>query len=150
MYVETNIPVNYDSITYGGQTWIETPSFNYIRVGGEGAQLNIKGDIVTNEEISTVFDGAQLTVTGTITGTIENGFDDSSTGTVNAPSCDNVISSEGSTCNAGPQIVDVDVSDLLSPDYGGAVSASSVLSGYFATIAVVVVVTVVATTATLI
>jgi len=74
---------------------------------------------------------------------------------VNAPSCDNVISSDGSgTCNAGPQIVDVDVCDLSqkSPDFGGEVStASVVMPGYYiATIAAVVVVTVVTTATTLI
>jgi len=160
MYVETNIPVNgtSSSVTVGGQTWIETPSFNNIFVGNEGSQLNIKGDVdLRGTYAGSVWDGAELTVTGTITGTIEIG----NNSTVNAPSCDNVTSSNGvsqsgnGTCNAGPQIVDVDVCDLSqqSPDFGGAVSvSSSVLPGYFATIAVVVVVTVVtvATTATLI
>merc|ERR1712194_376621 len=51
--------------------------------------------------------GAQLTVTGTITGTIFT----SENSTVNAPSCDNVVSDgDNSTCNAGPQTVDVDLS----------------------------------------
>ena len=146
MYVETNIPVSgYSSITNGGQTWIETPSFNHISVTDEGSQLNIKGDVDLRDQDTyddKVIDGAQLTVTGTIMGTIE--IKDNST--VNAPSCDNVISSDGSgTCNAAPQIIDVDVCDLA------AVSASSVLPGHFATIAMVVVVVVtVATTATLI
>jgi len=143
MYVETNIPVSgYSYFTNGGQTWIETPSFNHISVTDEGSQLNIKGDVDLRDRDSydgKVFDCGQLTVTGTITGTIK--INDNST--VNAPSCDNVISSDGSgTCNAGPQIIDVDFCDLA------AVSASSVLPGYFATIAMVVVVTVVVTVAT--
>jgi len=144
MYVETNIPVSGDSyFTNGGQTWIETPSINSLRVEHDGSQVNIKGDLRDGK----VLNGGQLTVTGSITGTIMN-HDYS---TVNAPSCDNVFSNNGSTCNAGPWIVDVDVGDLSQNDFGGAVSASfSVLPGYFATTAVVVVVTVVATTATLI
>ena len=52
-----------------------------------------------------VSDDAQLTVTGTIKGNIDI-YDNS---IVNAPSCDNIISSGNSTCNAGPQSVDVDV-----------------------------------------
>jgi len=119
MYVETNNPVKSGQFAFGGQTWVETPSFNsFFSVFNDGSKLNIKGDV----NISTVgwqgvngrvSDGAQLTVTGTITGNIK--MDKKST--VNAPSCDNVreiscdhkITCDGSICNAGPQSVEFDV-----------------------------------------
>jgi len=150
MYVQTNIPVTDHYTDNGGQTWVETPSFNGFAVRDTGSQLNIKGDL----DVSTrggeirggLSDGAQLTLTGTITGTIQN--EDNST--VNAPSCDNVISSDGSTCNAGPQSVDVDVGDISQKSqiltgintFGGEDSSSSPFSvGATATVVVVTVVT---------
>jgi len=130
MYVETNIPMTGGSMVVGGgKSWVETPSYNgHIGVKDNGSQLTINGDVdasnyhyLDNYELAikgdvdksdfseeSVSDGAQLTVTGTITGTI-NSVDDS---IVNAPSCDNVISSDNSTCNAGPQNVDIDFGDL--------------------------------------
>ena len=134
MHVETNIPVTDGRFFGGSQSWVETPFFHGFRVAGtlngkatgyNGSQLNIKGDVnVSCYACSYYFvdDGAQLTVTGTITGTILIG--DNST--VNAPSCDNVefyyhnslcnawgnACTCNSTCNAGPQSVDVDVGDL--------------------------------------
>jgi hypothetical protein len=124
MHVETNIPVTAGWFSGGGQSWVETPSFNGFRVGGtylngkatgyNGSQLNIKGDVdVSYATYCFVDDGAQLTVTGTITGKI--GWGDNST--VNATSCDNLeiwtkSQCNACTCNAGPQSVDVDVGDL--------------------------------------
>jgi len=107
MYLKTNIPVDGSLITSGGRSYVETPSYNKIQVQSVDSELNIKGDInVSTTNFSTVSEGAQLTVTGTITGTIYT----SENSTVNAPSCDNVISDgDNSTCNAGPQTVDVDV-----------------------------------------
>jgi len=128
MYVQTNITVDNVSVFAGGQTWVEIPSINSISVMDNGSELNIKGDIDDRYISNEVSDGAQLTVTGTITGTV----DSLSNSTVNAPSCDNVTSSDGSTCNAGPQSVDVDIGDLsqksqiLTGTYtcGGEVSSS--------------------------
>ncbi|OEU12777.1 hypothetical protein FRACYDRAFT_270477 [Fragilariopsis cylindrus CCMP1102] len=117
MHVETNIPVTDGRFFGGSQSWVETPFFHGFRVAGtlngkatgyNGSQLNIKGN-VSNNEYYFVDDNAQLTVTGTITGTIKMG--DNST--VNAPSCDNVaLNCNDCTCNAGPQSVDVDVGDV--------------------------------------
>ena len=108
MYVETNVPVTVGSVNRGGQSWVKTPSYNDIYVWDD-AKLSIIGDVdVRNKFLSSVSDDSQLTVTGTITGTII--CDDDSI--VNAPSCDNIDSSDDSTCNAGPQNVDVDVNDL--------------------------------------
>jgi len=78
----------------------------------DDSELFIKGDFDGGCYGGAVSDGAQLTVTGTITGGPFNSYDDS---TVNIPSCDNVISRDNSTCNAGLQSVnfDVDVGDLL-------------------------------------
>jgi hypothetical protein len=113
MYVKTNVPVRRFDVSNGGQSWVETPSIPSVIVLGDGSELNIKGDVdVTsnwfngNEE--KVEDGAQLTVTGTIKGIVNN----KNNSTVNAPSCDNVTSTTGSTCNAGPQSVDFDVGNL--------------------------------------
>jgi len=117
MYVETNIPVTSGWVQYGGQTWVETPSLNSFYVSNDGSELNIKGDVDVSNTVGgvngEVRDGAQLTVTGTITGNIK--MDKKST--VNAPSCDNVreiscdhkITCDGSICNAGPQSVEFDV-----------------------------------------
>jgi len=107
MYVKTNIPVDSSLISSGGRSYVETPSYNNIWVDGVDSELNIKGDInVSTTNFTRVSEGAQLTVTGTITGTIYA----SENSTVNAPSCDNVISDgDNSTCNAGPQTVDVDL-----------------------------------------
>jgi len=109
MYVKTNIPVDYSYIQGGGQSYIETPSYNLIEVSGVDSKLHINGDVDVNSYSSSqdggsISDNAQLTVTGKIIGTITS-RDDS---TVNAPSCDNVTSVGGSTCNAGPQKTDVD------------------------------------------
>eukprot|EP00751_Fragilariopsis_kerguelensis_P032700 CAMPEP_0170976156 /NCGR_PEP_ID=MMETSP0735-20130129/48533_1 /TAXON_ID=186038 /ORGANISM="Fragilariopsis kerguelensis, Strain L26-C5" /LENGTH=294 /DNA_ID=CAMNT_0011398017 /DNA_START=43 /DNA_END=925 /DNA_ORIENTATION=+ len=109
MYVTTNIPVDYSVIQGGGKSWVETPSYNGINVRGIDSDLQIKGDgDVSSYGGGSVSDGAQLTITGTITGTI-NTTNDS---IVKAPSCDNVNSTGGGTCNAGPQNVDVNVGDL--------------------------------------
>jgi len=160
MYIETNIPVTDGYVSDGGQSWVQTPSFNGIFLADDGSQLNIKGDVDVSSYNGFVGDGSQLTVTGTITGSIDS-FGNS---TVNTPSCDNVISSDISTCTVGPQSVDVDVGDLLqnsqttlgddtagidnsvedssSPSFSdsdGDVS-SSVMPGYFAAVAAVVVV----------
>ena len=109
MYVQTNVPVKRSTVDNGGQSWIETPSYNDIYVEDSGSELYIKGDVDVSsnnrEGGFKVSDDAQLTVTGTIKGNIDI-YDNS---IVNAPSCDNVISSGNSTCNAGPQSVDVDV-----------------------------------------
>jgi len=108
MYLKTNIPVDSGFIASGGRSYVETPSYNKIQVQSVDSELNIKGDInVSTTNFTTVCEGAQLTVTGTITGTIYT----SENSTVNAPSCDNVISDgDNSTCNAGPQTVDIDLS----------------------------------------
>jgi len=101
----------YGSDQDGGQSWVETPSFHSFYVSGDGSKLIIKGDINISDNFGGggVRDGAQLTVTGTITGGNINSEDNS---IVNAPSCDNVIRDDSSTCNAGPQSVDVDIGDL--------------------------------------
>jgi len=111
MYVKTNVPVRRFDVYNGGQSLVETPSITSIVVSGDGSELNIKGDVdvpgfsFVNGDEETVEDGAQLTVTGTIKGIVNN----KNNSTVNAPSCDNVTSTTGSTCNAGPQSVDFDV-----------------------------------------
>jgi len=109
LYVKTNVPVTWGNIYNGGQSWVETPSYNDISVRDD-SKLSIKGDVDVRNSIlgAEVSDDSQLTVTGTITGNIV--CDDDSI--VNAPSCDNIDSSDDSTCNAGPQNVDVDVNDL--------------------------------------
>jgi len=117
MYVETNVLVTGAWFFGGGQTWVETPSIASIALFGDGSELNIKGDA----DVISVSDGAQLTVTGTITGTIFS-YDDS---IVNAPSCDNVTSSDGSICNAGPQSVDV----YFDVDVGNLSQNSQILYG---------------------
>ena len=148
MYVETNVPVDFCWVRYGGQSWVKTPSFHSFNIDNNGSQLNIKGDLgVGPYGRRSVQHGAQLTVTGTITGLIIENKDNS---TVNAPSCDNIDNGEASTCNAGPQNVDVDVGDLsqksqiltgtykcgedssTSPDSDS--EASSVMPGYVAVI----------------
>mmetsp|Transcript_44766 Transcript_44766/g.50194 ORF Transcript_44766/g.50194 Transcript_44766/m.50194 type:complete len:361 (+) Transcript_44766:85-1167(+) len=109
MYVETNIPVTDGYVSDGGQSWVSTPSFNGIFLADDGSQLNIDGDIDVSSYNGFVGDGSQLTVTGTITGSIDS-FGSS---TVNTPNCENVISSDNSICSVGPQSVDVDVGDLV-------------------------------------
>jgi len=171
MYVETNIPVTDGYVSDGGQSWVSTPSFNGIFLADDGSQLNIDGDIDVSSYNGFVGDGSQLTVTGTITGSI----DSFGTSTVNTLSCENVISSDNSICSVGPQSVDVDVGDLVqnndqttldgggavmdtsgeessssssSPDsLVGEVSSSAVMPGYFA--AIIAAVVAVAATATL-
>ena len=158
MYVQTNVPVAYGRVTSGGQSWIETPSLNcmacYMTVEGKSApELHIKGDVDACVNFNLIRsghlrNGAQLTVTGTISGKIHS----NENSTVNAPSCDNVISTYGSTCNAGPQSVDVDVGDLSqnsqiltgtykcgedsssSPDSSPDSDSASVMPSYFAAI----------------
>jgi len=106
LYVKTNVPVTWGNIYNGGQSWVETPSYNDISVRDD-SKLSIIGDVDVRNSIlgAEVSDDSQLTVTGKITGNII--CDDGSI--VNAPSCDNIDSSDDSTCNAGPQNVDVDV-----------------------------------------
>jgi len=100
--------VTWGNIYNGGQSWVETPSYNDISVRDD-SKLSIKGDVDVRNSIlgAEVSDDSQLTVTGKITGNII--CDDDSI--VNAPSCDNIDSIDDSTCNAGPQNVDVDVND---------------------------------------
>ena len=107
LYVKTNVPVTWGNVYNGGQSWVETPSYNGDIFVRDDSKLSIKGDVDVRNSIlgAEVSDDSQLTVTGTITGTII--CDDDSI--VNAPSCDNIDSSDDSTCNAGPQNVDVDV-----------------------------------------
>jgi len=155
MYIDTNIPVTDGYVSDGGQSWVATPSFNGIFLADDGSQLNIDGDIDVSSYNGFVGDGSQLTVTGTITGSI----DSFGTSTVNTPSCENVISSDNSICTVGPQSVNVDVGDLVpnghttleddgavidtsgSPDsISGEVSSSSVMPGSFAAIAIAAVV----------
>jgi len=129
MYVKTNIPVTDGYVSDGGQSWVATPSFNGIFLADDGSQLNIDGDIDVSSYNGFVGDGSQLTVTGTITGSI----DSFGTSTVNTPNCENVISSDNSICSVGPQSVDVDVGDLVQNnndpttilDDGGAVMETS-------------------------
>jgi len=128
MYVKTNIPVTDGYVSDGGQSWVATPSFNGIFLADDGSQLNIDGDIDVSSYNGFVGDGSQLTVTGTITGSI----DSFGTSTVNTPNCENVISSDNSICSVGPQSVDVDVGDLVQDnndpttlDEGGAVMETS-------------------------
>lgn len=119
MYIETNVPVTAGWVYKGGSTWVETPSFNRIVISDDGSQLYIKGDVdVTDSEKGDLSIGAQLTITGTITGTI-NSYDDT---IVNAPSCDNVIINADGRCTAGSQNVDFDI-DALLPN-------NQTLSGY--------------------
>ena len=111
MYVESNVPGTRGWVSSGGQSWIETPSITYFVLFGGGSELYIKGDVDDSWYNRVVNGGAQLTVTGKITGTIDN-YDDS---VVNAPSCDNVtIHNNASTCNAGPQNVDFVIVGNLS------------------------------------
>merc|ERR1719491_787529 len=112
MYIDTNIPVTDGYVSDGGQSWVATPSFNGIFLADDGSQLNIDGDIDVSSYNGFVGDGSQLTVTGTITGSI----DSFGTSTVNTPNCENVISSDNSICSVGPQSVDVDVGDLVQND----------------------------------
>merc|ERR1712194_170724 len=128
MYVKTNIPVTDGYVSDGGQSWVATPSFNGIFLADDGSQLNIDGDIDVSSYNGFVGDGSQLTVTGTITGSI----DSFGTSTVHTPNCENVISSDNSICSVGPQSVDVDVGDLVQNnndpttlDEGGAVMETS-------------------------
>merc|ERR1712161_34787 len=109
MDIDTKIPVTDGYVSDGGQSWVATPSFNGIFLADDGSQLNIDGDIDVSSYNGFVGDGSQLTVTGTITGSI----DSFGTSTVNTPSCENVISSDNSICTVGPQSVDVDVGDLV-------------------------------------
>merc|ERR1712166_1640932 len=69
MYVKTNIPVDYSYIQGGGQSYIETPSYNIIEVSGVDSKLHINGDVDVNSYSSSqdggsISDNAQLTVTG--------------------------------------------------------------------------------------
>jgi len=111
MLIETNVPVSSFRGTGGGKSWVETPiSHNVFYVTGEGSELSIKGDVDGSKSLNggLVKFGAQLTVTGSVTGNIEC-FDNS---TVNTTSCYNVRTYDNSTCNAGPQNVNFDVRNV--------------------------------------
>jgi len=43
MYIETNVPVNDGYVSDGGQSWVETPSFNSIYIKGDSSERDIKG-----------------------------------------------------------------------------------------------------------
>jgi hypothetical protein len=101
MYVKSNVAIIGGSIPGGSQTWVETPSYSNVNVSG-GSGLRVKGDVGSGS----VSGGAILTLTGTITGSINS----SGGAVVSALSCDGVSSSGGATCNAFSQSVDVDVS----------------------------------------
>jgi len=106
MYVQTNVPVISGSVCCGGQSWVETPLVTVITVKNDGSKLKILGDVdVSYSYGGKVRNGAQLTITGTIKGNIDS--EDNSV--VNAQNCDNVISDDSSTCNAVPQIGQVDI-----------------------------------------
>mmetsp|Transcript_19463 Transcript_19463/g.22372 ORF Transcript_19463/g.22372 Transcript_19463/m.22372 type:complete len:142 (-) Transcript_19463:59-484(-) len=101
-----------------------------ICIKGDGSEPNIKGEVDVGSDEGFVNDVSQLTVTGTITGTIN-----SQNGPIlNAQSCDNVTSIGGSTYNTGPQNIDINGGGLfqnsqtLSLTYncssGGSASAS--------------------------
>jgi len=119
MYIGTNVNVSAGWVYKGGSTWVKTPSFNRILISDEGSKLYIKGDVdFTDSEKGDLAIGAQLKVTGAITGTI-NSYDATF---INAPSCDNVIINADGGCNEGPQDVDFDVGNLSQN--------SQILSGY--------------------
>ena len=103
MYVKSNVAVTGGKITDSSQAWVETPSFSGVDVSDSG-ELEVLGDVGGGS----LSDSATLTVTGTITGSL-NGKDSAD---VSASSgCDNFISSDSASCDAGSQSVVVDVSN---------------------------------------
>merc|ERR1740139_793774 len=90
-----------------------------ICIKGDGSEPNIKGEVDVGSDEGFVNDVSQLTVTGTITGTIniQNGP------ILNAQSCDNVTNIGGSTFNTGPQNIDI--------NGGGLSQNSQTLSGTY-------------------